>query len=496
MEEITTRQGQMVMEKIAFEIEEATIKVIQQAFEEEVLTSVELVQAYLDRIEVYDKNGPKINSVLSINPDALKIAEELDSMRGQEGQGPLYGIPVLVKDNISTTDDMPTTAGTIALKDNFAIEDAFIASQLRQAGAIILGKVNLSEWAYFMSKEDAPSGFSNLGGQVLNPYGAGVFEAGSVGGSSSGTGASIASNFAVVGIGTETSGSILSPASANSIVGIKPTVGLVSRTGIIPIAESQDTAGPMARTVADAAITLGILTGVDERDPATEQSLGKGLTDYTAHLKVDGLSGARIGIDYSYLNDKEPEERAIIEEAMAEMEAQGAIIVEVAIPQQEFESDVMWYEFKRGVNAYLSTVPEEVPVKSLADVIEFNKQDPDMRMKFGQANLEKAESLSDDPADPVYLEHREIDLRMSTTEGIDQVMAEYGLDALLFQNNRGAAKPARAGYPSITVPAGYTSKGLPVGVTFSGLAWSEPRLIELAYSYEQATKKRVAPKFE
>lgn len=496
MEEITTRQGQMVMEKIAFEIEEATIKVIQQAFEEEVLTSVELVQAYLDRIEVYDKNGPKINSVLSINPDALKIAEELDSMRGQEGQGPLYGIPVLVKDNINTTDDMPTTAGTIALKDNFAIEDAFIASQLRQAGAIILGKVNLSEWAYFMSKEDAPSGFSNLGGQVLNPYGAGVFEAGSVGGSSSGTGASIASNFAVVGIGTETSGSILSPASANSIVGIKPTVGLVSRTGIIPIAESQDTAGPMARTVADAAITLGILTGVDERDSATEQSVGKGLADYTTHLKVDGLSGARIGIDYSYLNDKEPEERAIIEEAMAEMEAQGAIIVEVAIPQQEFESDVMWYEFKRGVNAYLSTVPEDVPVKSLADVIEFNKQDPDMRMKFGQAILEKAESLSDDPADPVYLEHREIDLRMSTTEGIDQVMAEYGLDALLFQNNRGAAKPARAGYPSITVPAGYTSKGLPVGVTFSGLAWSEPRLIELAYSYEQATKKRVAPKFE
>jgi len=270
----------------------------------------------------------------------------------------------------------------------------------------------------------------------------------------------------------------------------------VSRTGIIPIAESQDTAGPMARTVADAAITLGILTGVDERDPATEGSVGKGLTDYTAHLKLDGLSGARIGIDYSYLNDKEPEERAIIEEAMAEMEAQGAIVVEVSIPRQEFESDVMWYEFKRGVNAYLSTVPEDVPVKSLADVIEFNKQDPDTRMKFGQAILEKAESLSDDPADPVYLEHREIDLRMSTTEGIDQVIAEYGLDALLFQNNRGAAKPARAGYPSITVPAGYTSKGVPVGVTFSGLAWSEPRLIELAYSYEQATKKRVAPKFE
>ncbi|MGK7376326.1 amidase family protein [Planococcus sp. 1R117A] len=483
------------MEKIAFEIEEATISQIQQAFEEQLLTSVELVQAYLGRIEKYDKNGPKINSVLSINPDALKIAAELDSMRGQEGQGPLYGIPVLLKDNIDTADNMPTTAGAIALKDNFAVEDAFVAAQLRQAGAIILGKVNMSEWAYFMT-ENVPSGYSGLGGQVLNSYGVDVFEAGSVGGSSSGTGASIASNFAVVGIGTETSGSILSPASANSLVGIKPTVGLVSRTGIIPIAGSQDTAGPMARTVADAAITLGILTGVDERDPATLRSVGVGLTDYTAHLKKEGLQGARIGVDISFLNDKEPEERAIMEGAIADMRAQGAIVEKVTIPVQEFQSGVLWYEFKRGINDYLSKTSDAVPVKSLADVIEFNKQDPAVRMKFGQVELERSLALSSDPADPTYLEHRAIDLRTSATEGIDVVMAEHNLDALLFQNNRGAAMPAKAGYPSITVPAGYTSEGMPVGVTFSGLAFSEPRLIELAYAYEQATQNRVAPKFE
>ncbi|MDN7241659.1 amidase family protein [Planococcus sp. N028] len=483
------------MEKTTFMLEEATINEIQQAFKDNRLTSVELVQAYLDRIEKYDKSGPTINSVLSINPDALKIAEELDDMRGQDGQGPLYGIPVLLKDNIDTADNMPTTAGTIALQDNYALEDAFVATQLRQAGAIILGKVNMSEWAYFMT-QNVPSGYSGLGGQVLNPYGVGTFEAGSVGGSSSGTGASIASNFAVVGIGTETSGSILSPASANSIVGIKPTVGLISRTGIIPIAESQDTAGPMARTVADAAITLSVLTGVDAEDPATQSSVGKGLTDYTPFLKRDGLKGARIGLDLSFLSEASKEERAVMEQAIEEIKSLGAIVEEVIIPKQEFDSEVLWYEFKRGVNEYLRKVSDEVPVKSLADVIEFNKLDPKVRMKFGQSELEKSLSLSDDPQDPIYVEHRETDLRISAAEGIDVVMARYSLDALLFENNHGAAMPAKAGYPSITVPAGYTSAGKPVGVTFSGLAFSEPRLIELAYSYEQATKKRIAPRFE
>lgn len=483
------------METTTFAIKETTINEIQQAFKEGRLTSVELVQSYLDRIEQYDKKGPKINSVLSLNPDALKIAAELDEMRGQDGQGPLYGIPVLLKDNIETTDAMPTTAGAIALENNFARQDSFVAAQLRQAGAIILGKVNLSEWAYFMSKE-GPSGYSGLGGQVLNPYGVSTFKAGDVGGSSSGTGAAIASNFAVVGVGTETAGSILSPASANSIVGIKPTVGLISRTGIIPIAESQDTAGPMARTVTDAAIMLGALTGIDERDPATQASAEKALTDYTSHLKADGLNGARIGVDVSFLNDEEPEERAIIDQAIEVMKAQGAIIEEVEIPVEPFQSDVLWYEFKRGVNAYLQTTSDDVPVKTVAEVIEFNKQDPERRMKFGQAELEKSQSMSDDPSDPRYLEHRETDLRTAKTEGIDAAMAQHNLDALLFQDNRGAGMPAKAGYPSITVPAGYTSNGHPVGVTFSALAFSEARLIELAYAYEQASKKRIAPNLE
>lgn len=483
------------METSTFKLIEATIEDIQQAFRDQKLTSVELVQAYLDRIEALDQNGPKINSVRAINPDALAIAAELDENRGQDGQGPLYGIPVLLKDNIETKDKMPTTAGAIALEHNFAKEDAFVAKQLRDAGAIILGKVNLSEWAYFMS-QDGPSGYSSLAGQVKNPYGIDVFKPEDVGGSSSGTGAAIASNFAVVGVGTETSGSILSPSSANSIVGIKPTVGLISRSRIIPIAESQDTAGPMARTVTDAAILLGAMTGVDEQDPATLGSAACALTDYTPHLKSDGLKGARIGVDLSFLNNEAPEERAIMDAAIEQIKELGATVVELTIPQQEFESDVLWYEFKRGVNDYLSTTPGEVPVKSLADVIAFNKQDPERRMKFGQAELEKAQGLSDDPNDATYLEHREIDWRSSTTEGIDLVMQEHQLDALLFQNNRGAAKPARAGYPSITVPAGYTSSGHPVGVTFSAQAFSEARLIELAYSYEQATQKRIAPDLE
>ncbi|MDE0581485.1 amidase family protein [Planococcus sp. A6] len=467
------------METSTFKLIEATIEDTQQAFRDQKLTSVELVQAYLDRIEKFDQNGPKINSVRAINPDALAIASELDEKRGQTEQGPLYGIPVLLKDNIETKDPMPTTAGAIALEHNFAKQDTFVAKQLRDAGAIILGKVNLSEWAYFMS-QDGPSGYSSLAGQVKNPYGVDIFKPEDVGGSSSGTGAAIASNFAVVGVGTETSGSILSPSSANSIVGIKPTVGLISRSRIIPIAESQDTAGPMARTVTDAAILLGAMTGVDEQDPATLGSAACSLTDYTPHLKSDGLKNARIGVDFSFLNNEAPEERAIMDAAIEQIKALGATVVELTIPQQEFESDVLWYEFKRGVNDYLASTPDEVPVKSLADVIAFNQQDPER----------------DDPNDATYLEHREIDFRTSTKEGIDLIMQQHQLDALLFQNNRGAAMPAKAGYPSITVPAGYTEDGHPVGVTFSAQAFSEARLIELAYSYEQATQKRIAPDLE
>lgn len=475
-------------------MKEQTITEIQQAYEANQMTSVELVQMYLDRIEAYNRNGPKINAILSVNPDAIKIATELDKMREKGIRGSLHGIPVILKDNIETADNMPTTAGAFALENNFAKNDSFVAKQLRQAGAIILGKANMSEWAYFMT-EDVPSGYSGLGGQVLNPYGVGSFISGSVGGSSSGSGAGIAANFAVIAIGTETSGSILSPSSANSLVGIKPTVGLVSRTGIIPLAHSQDTAGPMTRTVTDAAITLGVITGVDETDPITKTSKGNALKDYTKNLIADGLNGARIGLDRSFLSAVETEERKVIEEAIEEIKSQGAIIEDVTIPKTSFPSIVLWHEFKHDINAYLSKVSNEVPIKSLVDLIEFNKKDPEVRMKFGQIELEKAQTMSDDAYDPTYLEHREIDIRNSANEGIDVIMAEHNLDALLFENNRGAAIPAKAGYPSITIPAGYTSEGMPVGITFSAKAYSEPRLIELAYSYEQATKKRVAPRF-
>lgn len=482
-----------------FELEETTIAEIQKALQTNKITSVQLVQMYLDRIEAYDKNGPEINSILTINPDVLEIAAEMDKVRGKGKQGPLFGIPVILKDNIDTEDDMPTTAGAIALKDNYAEEDSFVAEELREAGAIILGKANMSEWAYFMT-QGAPSGYSGLGGQVKHPYGPDTFWAGSVGGSSSGSGVGIASNFAVVGIGTETSGSILSPSSANSIVGIKPTVGLVSRTGIIPLAHSQDTAGPMTRTVTDAAITLGVLTGVDEEDPITKTSEGKALTDYTKHLKEDGLDGAVIGVDMSFARWGNDEQERIFNEAIEDMKEQGAIIKEVTIPRvakdPEAKGIVLWHEFKHDLNAYLSKTSDDVPIKSLADLLAFNEEDPDTRMKYGQVHLERAQTMSDDPNDPAYLFDRAEDIRVSKTEGIDVVMEEHDLDALLFINNFGAGMPAKAGYPSITVPAGYTDVGMPVGVTFSGLAYSEPRLIELAYSYEQATQKRVAPVFE
>ncbi|MDC3416633.1 amidase family protein [Aquibacillus salsiterrae] len=472
-----------------FQVEETTIAQIQKALQTGQLTSVKLVQMYIDRIKAYDQKGPAINSVLTLNPDALEIAAEMDKQRGKGKKGPLYGIPVLLKDNVDTKDNMPTTAGTIALKDNYASKDSWVAAKLREAGAIILGKTNMSEWAYFMT-QGAPSGYSAIGGQVKHPYGPDTFPAGSVGGSSSGSGAAIASNFATVAIGTETSGSILSPSSANSIVGIKPTVGLVSRTGIIPLSMSQDTAGPMARTVKDAAVTLGVLTGVDPTDPITETSEGKALTDYTKHLKINGLDGARIGIDYGYLRNSE--QREVIEEAIEVMKSQGAIIDEVTIQRLTHRSQVLWYEFKHNLNDYLSKTSDDVPVKTLADIIEFNKQDPEVRMKYGQIHLERSQALSDSLDNPTYLEQRANDLKYSR-EAIDSVMKDNDLDALLFANNNGAATPAKAGYPSITVPAGYTESGMPVGVTFSATAYSEARLIELAYSYEQHSKVRVAP---
>jgi amidase len=475
-------------------IVEATINQLQAAMMEGRLTAKELVLFYLQRIASYDKNGPKINAILEVNPDAVHIAEALDAERAAKGpRGPLHGIPVLLKDNIDTGDNMHTSAGSLALADSYAAEDSFVAKRLRNAGAVILGKTNLTEFANFVS-ENMPNGYSSRGGQVLNPYGPGIFD---VEGSSSGSAAAVAANFAAAAIGTETSGSILSPSSANSIVGIKPTVGLISRTGIIPIAFSQDTAGPMARTVADAALLLGVLTGYDEADPATGGSVGRAHTDYTPFLDPNGLRGARIGIARPvYFDQLRDDQAALMNAAIEVLRREGAVVFDpVAIPTatEKWDNTVLLYEFKPALNAYLSRLPAHWPIRSLRDVIRFNRQYREEALRYGQKMLEKAEETSGTLTEPVYLQTRASDLQKSQAEGIDNVMRAHRLDALLFPACLGADIAAKAGYPSITVPGGYTPEGEPLGVTFTGMAYSEPTLIRIAYAFEQATNHRVPP---
>jgi amidase len=483
------------LRKLADEwLPEATIDQMQEKMESGELTSKELVLLYLNRIGSYDQNGPKINSVLEINPDALQIAAALDAERKVQGtRGPLHGIPVLIKDNIDTNDKMHTSAGSLALANSYALEDSFVASKLRKAGAVILGKTNMTEWANFMA-EGMPSGYSSRGGQVLNPYGPGVFD---VGGSSSGSGASIAGNFAAVAVGTETSGSILSPASQNSLVGIKPTVGLISRQGIIPIAHTQDTAGPMARTVKDATLLLNVLIGSDSKDPITFTNTDLLNTDFTAYLNEDGLKGKRVGIAregyFDYLSE---EKREVMEVAVRRLSELGAEVIEnVVIPstKRKWSYDVLTYEFKSDLNAYLKNLRPDYSVRSLQDVIEFNLKNEEKMLKYGQKVLLEAEETSGNLTEEVYLKVLEEDYYHSTEQGIDYVVKEHQLDAIIFPNNFGAAIPAKAGYPSITVPAGYTIKGEPVGITFTGLAYSEPQLLALAYGFEQGTKVRKAP---
>ncbi|WP_099156568.1 amidase family protein [Virgibacillus ndiopensis] len=481
------------MSKQFFSITEATIHNMQHAMRSGELTSRKLTMMYLEQIANYNNNGPKINAVQEINPDALHIAEALDIEREQSGaRGALHGIPILLKDNIDTGDKTHTTAGSLALKNNYAKEDAYITNNLREAGAVILGKTNLTEWANFMTK-GMPNGFSSLGGQVLNPYGPGKFD---VGGSSAGSGAAIAANFAAGAIGTETSGSILSPASSNSLVGIKPTVGLLSRTGIIPISNSQDTAGPMARTVEDAAIMLGALTGIDSHDPATATNR-EVINDYTAFLNPDGLQNTRIGVSHNYQEDFTDEERTLVNKALSDLEQLGSTIVNsIKLPTDLPESSVMHNEFKNGLNAYLANLSLNVPVHSLLDVIHYNQSHAQDALKYGQTVLVESETKSGLLTEPEYITDRLTDLRLSQEEGINAVMTENDLDALLFINYSGCNIAAKAGYPSITVPAGYTTGGKPVGITFTGLAFSETKLIELAYAYEQATKHRKAPKLD
>lgn len=470
---------------------EATIDELQEKMQNGEITSKELVLMYMYRIGQLDKN---IHSVLELNPDALHIAASLDAEREKKGpRSPLHGIPILLKDNIDTGDKMRTTAGSLALKNHFAQRDSFVASQLRQAGAVILGKTNMTEWANFMT-DGMPSGYSSRGGQTLNPYGPGKFD---VGGSSAGSGAAIAANFAVAAIGTETSGSILSPASQNSLVGIKPTVGLVSRTGIIPIAHSQDTAGPMARTVKDAALLLNVLAVSDENDPVTLTNQDRQGKDFSSFLDENGLQGARIGIAReTYFDYLSSEKLAVMNQAVARLNELGAVVVDQAVipsAKTEWSYDVLTYEFKADVNAYLRTVAPHLPIRTLSDVIKFNDKNGEKCLKYGQSILIEAEETSGALTEMAYISALEKDIYFSGEQGIDYVMQEHNLDAIVFPNNYGAGIPAKAGYPSITVPAGYTPEGEPVGITFTGLAYSEPLLIKLAYAFEQATRHRKAP---
>ncbi len=494
----------------AFELEEITIAELQQGLQSGKYSSRELVEKYSDRINNIDKKGPALNSVIEMNPDAEKIATALDRERKEKGpRGALHGIPILIKDNIDTQDRMMTTAGSLALVGAKPARDAFVAQKLREAGAIILGKTNLSEWANFRSNKSS-SGWSGRGGQTLNPY---VLDRNPCG-SSSGSGAAVAANLCVAAIGTETDGSVVCPSSANSLVGIKPTVGLVSRAGIIPISHSQDTAGPMARTVRDAALILGALTGVDPRDAATNASRGHSATDYTQFLDKDGLRGMRLGVARKYFGFNEHVDK-LLDGLLAEMKRLGAVLVDPAdIPTQgkfdDSELEVLLYEFKADLNAYLAGLGPQAPVRTLKDVIDFNEKNRDREMPyFGQDIMTKSEAKGPLTSKP-YLQALSKNHLLTRTQGIDFVMKKNRLDAMIAPTG-GPAWPtdwingdhftggyssasAIAGYPHVTVPAGYVF-GLPVGISFFGGAFSEPKLIKIAYAFEQATKARRTPKF-
>ncbi|MGM0902170.1 MAG: amidase family protein [Bacillota bacterium] len=471
---------------------EATIDEMQNKMASGELTSKQLVLMYLSRIANFDKSGPSINAILEINPDALHIAEALDAERNERGpRGPLHGIPVLLKDNIDTHDKMHTSAGSLALEHSFAPEDSFVASQLRKAGAVLLGKTNMTEWANFMA-ENMPTGYSSRGGQVLNPYGPQKFI---VGGSSAGSGAAIAANFAAVAVGTETSGSILNPSGQNSLVGIKPTVGLISRRGIIPISHTQDTAGPMARSVKDAVYLLAALSGVDERDPVTLTN--KNVQGFQSALDKSDLQGAKIGVprDSVYYDGLTEEKRKIFEDSVKKLKQLGAEIKDVEIPAAKIDwgYDVLTYEFKPGLNAYLSQLHPSVKVRNLTQLIAFNKYHLERTLKYGQAVLLESETTSGTLTEKQYIQALEYDQYMSKEQGIDYTLNKYDVSALVYPHDHGSAIAAIAGYPSITIPAGYTAEGEPFGITFTGTAYSEATLIPLAYGFEQATKVRKPP---
>lgn len=490
-------------------LDQATVPDLQRMLTSGELSSVDLVSFYLRRIEKIDRMGPELNSVIELNPDAIAIARALDAERAKSGaRSPLHGIPVLIKDNIDTADGMQTTAGSLALLGSKPERDAFVVERLRAAGAIILGKTNLSEWANFRSTKSV-SGWSGRGGQTRNPY---VLDRNSSG-SSSGSAVAVASGIAPIAVGTETDGSIVSPASVCGIVGLKPTVGLVSRSGIVPIAHSQDTAGPMARTVADVALLLGALAGGDPRDAETKNSGEHIPPDYTKFLDANALEGARIGVVRSKSFGLGPKVEPILESSIAAMKAKGATIVEVEIEKLETigesEFEVLLYEFKADLEAYLAARPG-AKLKTIDDLIAFNKANAEKELPyFGQEIFEMA-AKKGPLTDKEYLDALAKNHEVTRTKGIDAVIESHKLDALVAIANGpswpidlvngdaytgGASSPAAvAGYPSITVPAGQVL-GLPVGLLFFGKAWSEPKLIGLAYAFEQTTKAWSEPKF-
>jgi amidase len=489
-------------------LEEITISQLQQGYKEGKYTIKQVVTDYLNRIEAIDKNGPGLNSVITVNPDALKIAEELDKeIASGKIRGSLHGIPVILKDNIDTHDRMPTTAGATVLRNSYPEKDSWVTGKLREAGAVILAKANLSEWANFRA-DVSSSGWSGIGGQTKNPY---VLDRNPCG-SSSGSGAAVSANLCMIAIGTETNGSIVCPSNNNGIVGLKPTVGLISRSGIIPISFTQDTPGPMGRTVEDVAKCLGVLTGVDSTDSKTFGSAGNFLTDYTKFLNKDGIKGKRIGLlkdEMGFL----PKVDTIIRQVVASLKELGAEVVEIEAPKDagynQASYQVLLYEFKDGLNKYFISLGQNVPVKNLKELIEFNKKDSVELRHFDQNIFELAEKKGDLESAEYKTAMAKM-LKATREDGIDKMLKDNKLDALMAPTGSPAWKTdlilgdhfmggssslaAIAGYPSITVPAGFIEE-LPVCVSFFGKAWSEPALIEIAYSYEQSSKNRRAPKF-
>jgi len=505
-----TSSKQKLEKNIPSFIEEISIEEIHSGYITGRFTVKQIVNEYINRIEAFDQRGPKLNSIIMVNPDAFSISDSLDQeLKNNNLKGSLFGIPILLKDNIDTHDKMPTTAGSRILKNSFPLEDSWIAKKLRKSGAVILGKTNLSEWANYRASFSS-SGWSGIKGQTKNPY---VLDRNPCG-SSSGSAVAVSANLCAIAIGTETWGSIMCPSNANGIIGIKPTIGLWSRSGIIPISYTQDTAGPMSRTVRDAAILLGAITGIDITDLKTYKSIGKRQINYTQFLKKDGLVGKRIG----YLKTMEGKNHHVDELmllAIEDLKYHGATIIELkkiieGIPNPEqYSLEVMAYEFKDGLKNYFDNLGENAPVSNLNDVINATKSDSVEMKYFNLDRMENAEKKGDLNSE-IYKNALEKMLNTFQKEGIDRIMKQHDLDAIVSPTGSPAWKTdlingdkyyisttiyaALSGYPNINVPMGFIGN-VPVGISFYGKAWSEPTLLEIAYSYEQHTKHRKAPEF-